>query len=262
MLRYFARWSKDCAAVKKPYNKKVNMPSVKLDKTSRIPNGEKTALPRLDIKVDAPSFMEMQCEIIGISPLVVHRFSQKAKKLMLDSMITPPKGGARKKRDALDPDAEYNGARYVSEEGWDGFNVSGVRNALISACRLTGIKMTMAKLCIFVHADGRDKDENQYSLIRIHGTPERLDMIGRLKTGAPNPTFRPKYFPWKCNLRIAFDTLMIQEKDILNLLIRVGMQVGFGEGRPDSRESAGMGWGLFKVNMESIKYVQYQSDSL
>jgi len=31
------------------------------------------------------------------------------------------------------------------------------------------------------------------------------------------------------------------------LLARVGMQVGIGEGRPDSKNSAGMGWGLFEV---------------
>jgi hypothetical protein len=33
----------------------------------------------------------------------------------------------------------------------------------------------------------------------------------------------------------------------MNLLARVGMQVGIGEGRPDSRESAGIGFGLFRI---------------
>jgi hypothetical protein len=27
----------------------------------------------------------------------------------------------------------------------------------------------------------------------------------------------------------------------------VGRQVGIGEGRPDSRNSCGMGWGLFEI---------------
>jgi hypothetical protein len=30
-------------------------------------------------------------------------------------------------------------------------------------------------------------------------------------------------------------------------MARVGLQVGIGEGRPDSKNSAGMGWGLFTI---------------
>ena len=36
--------------------------------------------------------------------------------------------------------------------------------------------------------------------------------------------------------------------DITNLLSRVGAQVGIGEGRPDSKSSAGMGWGMFRLS--------------
>ena len=36
-------------------------------------------------------------------------------------------------------------------------------------------------------------------------------------------------------------------QDVTNLLMRVGQQVGIGEGRPDSKNSAGMGWGTFNV---------------
>jgi hypothetical protein len=35
--------------------------------------------------------------------------------------------------------------------------------------------------------------------------------------------------------------------DVVNLIARVGLQVGIGEGRPDSKESAGLGYGLFEV---------------
>jgi len=34
---------------------------------------------------------------------------------------------------------------------------------------------------------------------------------------------------------------------LTNLLARAGLQVGIGEGRPDSKNSAGMGWGLFQI---------------
>jgi len=34
---------------------------------------------------------------------------------------------------------------------------------------------------------------------------------------------------------------------VTNLLARMGMQVGIGAGRPDSTDSAGMGWGTFRI---------------
>jgi hypothetical protein len=41
---------------------------------------------------------------------------------------------------------------------------------------------------------------------------------------------------------------MFSLDDISNLLMRVGLQVGLGEGRPDSKKSAGMGWGTFEIS--------------
>jgi hypothetical protein len=35
--------------------------------------------------------------------------------------------------------------------------------------------------------------------------------------------------------------------DVINLISRCGLQVGIGAGRPDSKASAGCGFGLFQV---------------
>ena len=40
---------------------------------------------------------------------------------------------------------------------------------------------------------------------------------------------------------------MMDASDITNLMKRLGIQVGIGEGRPDSKESCGLMWGLFEV---------------
>ncbi len=221
------------------------MKTVKLPKTDRIPaNGDN--LPKLDIKVAAPNIKTCNFEIEGTSPLVIHRFSAKAKNMMIEDMKNP-KRGTKRQREPLDPERLYNEARYVSPEGWDGFNVAAVRNAFISACRLGNAKMTMAKLSIFVEADGRDATEPQYGLIRIYGERTMSEMIGRLPSGAPIPTYRPMYFPWRAKLKMRYDDDQFHMQDIANLLIRVGLQVGLCEGRNDSKNSAGMGWGCFSV---------------
>lgn len=217
------------------------------DETETITVTRGKKLPKLNIKINAPNIQVAKFEIIGTTPLVVHRFSKKAKDKMIHTMMFPPKPGAKPKREPLDPEAEYNAARYISKEGWDGFNAAAVRNAAISACRLCGFKMTIAKLSIFTIADGVDRDEPWYNLVRIYGKPERFDAIGRLDNGSPNPVYRPLYFPWKAVLRISFDTDQLGFQDVANLLHRVGTQIGLCEGRHDSKNSAGQGWGCFML---------------
>ena len=48
-------------------------------------------------------------------------------------------------------------------------------------------------------------------------------------------------------LRLKWDGDQFTPTDVVNLLSRAGQQVGIQEGRPDSKNSAGMGWGTFEV---------------
>ena len=150
------------------------------------------------------------------------------------------------KKDGITDDT-FNEARYISREGWDGFNAASVRNALISACRLVGFKMTLAKMSLFVEADGWDEKEPQVPLIRIYAKPTKQEDMARVETGQPYVTVRAAYFDWKAKVRIKWDQDQFSLADVTNLLARVGMQVGLGEGRPDSKNSTGMGWGTFEI---------------
>jgi hypothetical protein len=58
---------------------------------------------------------------------------------------------------------------------------------------------------------------------------------------------RPRFREWRCTVQVVFDNDQFSHTDIANLLARAGLQVGVGEGRPDSRNSAGMGWGIFTI---------------
>jgi hypothetical protein len=118
---------------------------------------------------------------------------------------------------------------------------------MISACRLVGFKMTLAKLSLFVEADGVDADEPQIPLVRIIGKCVKQEDMARVETGQPYVTVRAAFHEWKAKVRIRWDEDQFTIQDVTNLLSRVGMQVGLCEGRPDSPNSAGMGWGLFEI---------------
>lgn len=199
------------------------------------------------VTIKPPNFGMATFEIQGIAPLVIHRFSAKTKNQMKEKMELGKAAGNKKNREAKSTDDTFNEARYVSPQGWDGFHAAAIRNAMISACRLVGFKMTLAKMSIFVEADGWDKTEPQIPLIKIIGKPVKQEDMARVETGQPYVTVRAAYHDWKARVKIRWDGDQFTISDITNLLSRVGLQVGIGEGRPDSKNSAGMGWGLFKI---------------
>jgi hypothetical protein len=200
------------------------------------------------LTISAPNFCVAEFEIKGIAPLVIHRFSSKTKEEMKQKMETGKAASNKKNREAKDTDDLYLDSKYVSNEGWEGFHAAAIRGAMISACRLVGFKMTLAKLSLFILQDGWDKKEPQIPLVHIYGEPTKQEDIARTSTGQPYVCVRTAYYQWYSNLRIRWDADQFTIEDIYNLLNRVGGQVGICEGRPDSKMSAGMGWGLFEVS--------------
>jgi hypothetical protein len=209
--------------------------------------GSETTVTKKSVAISAPRFGHASFDIIGQDVLVIHRFSAKTKQQMKQKMEEGKSASSKKNREAKDTDVTFQEARYTSPEGWDGFHAASLRNALISACRLVNFKMTLAKLSIFVEADGYDAAEPQIPLIKIEGEATKQEDMARVETGQPYVTVRAAYHNWKARVRIRFDQDQFSVEDVTNLLARVGMQVGLGEGRPDSKNSAGMGWGLFTI---------------
>jgi hypothetical protein len=203
-----------------------------------------------NVTIKPPNFGTATFNIVGCAPLVIHRFSAKTKNEMKLKMETGKAAGSKKNREAKSTDTTFEEARYRSPEGWDGFHAGSIRNALISACRLVGFKMTLAKMSVFVEADGWDRDEPQIPLVRIYGEPTKQEDMARVETGQPYVTVRAAYHGWHAKVRIRWDADQFTIGDVASLLSRVGLQVGIGEGRPDSKNSAGMGWGLFTVASE------------
>ncbi len=198
------------------------------------------------VTIPAPKIIEAQFRINGTAPYMQARFSHKSMVAMQEKMEAGSTSKGKKVRTARDFDADYENAKHVAVEGWCGIPASAFRAAMISACRLVGFKMTLAKLSIFIEADGFDQVDGQ-PLVKLTGKPERCDLPVRNATGVMDIRARPMWRQWSANLRIKFDTAQFTQQDICNLLMRVGMQVGVGEGRPDSRASAGMGYGLFAI---------------
>lgn len=208
------------------------------------------------VTISRPNFQTATLGIVGLDPLVLHKFSQKVQ----DSIRATQEAGSQstkgKKREARVFEDNFEAARHralsdnrgnILKERWDGFPASAVRNMMISACRTVGFKMTLAKLSLFCVADGYD--EQGTGLVRIIAPPPVMDVRpGRNANGGIDLRARPMFAPgWKANITLRWDADQFSAEDVGNLLARGGAQVGIGEGRADSRMSAGCGWGGFEL---------------
>jgi hypothetical protein len=98
--------------------------------------------------------------------------------------------------------------------------------------------MTHAKLAFMVLHDGFDRVDGA-PLVRItKGEAEQWVAPTRVATGRVDLRCRPMYREWEAALRIRYDAGMMTADDVTNLINRVGLQVGIGEGRPDSKGTA------------------------
>ena len=198
------------------------------------------------VTIKPANIQTAEFNIKGTAPYVQARFSGKAMQAMMTKMAAGSTASKSRAKPARDFDDDYRQAMHISTEGWYGIPAGAFRQAMISACRLVGFKMTLAKLSVFVHADGFDKIDG-IPLIRLEGTPERTDMAVRNATGVADIRVRPMWREWSAKVRVKYDADQFTLQDVTNLMQRVGMQVGIGEGRPDSRESAGLGWRTFEL---------------
>lgn len=198
-----------------------------------------------NVVIEAPNMETAQFDIYGIGPYVQNKFSEKAKKQMLDAQ-TSSAAKSRRNKEPRDLDADYEGAIHQNEMGIAGIPAPAFRSALISACRVAGFQMTKAKLSVFVDADFYDEDDGT-PLVLIEGQHERHLGHVRLESGVASIAVRPMWKHWAASPIITWDADQFSKQDMANLLERAGRQVGIGEGRPDSRKSHGMGWGQFTL---------------
>lgn len=210
------------------------------------------------IRINTPIIARIDVPIVGIEPLVVHAWSEKARKKMLAGMQKEAGTTARVAREPRNPIEDFNGARYVHREGkkeWDGIPCVAFKSALVEACRqVEGLTMTDARRAIFVSPDGYTDYHSPNSckttigLVRIAGEPEMREDAARNDNGGTDLRYRPQYWPWSAVLRIEYNGSKFKQDAIVNLVSIAGFWEGVCEWRPGSKKSNSGQLGRWKVD--------------
>jgi len=218
--------------------------------------------PSGPVIIRTPQVGRITVPIIGIEPLVVHAWSEKARKKMLAGMQKEAGTKMRIAREPRNPVDDFNGARYTCHEGnleWDGVPCVAFKSAMVEACRqVEDLTMTEARRALFVKADGHTDYHSPNSckttigLVRIYGEPEMREDAARNDNGGTDLRYRPQYWPWRADLQIEFNASKFKDDAIMNLVAIAGFWEGVCEWRPGSKKSNSGQLGRWMLDEDTI----------
>jgi len=179
--------------------------------------------------------------ILGVTPLIMHRFSEKAKRQILD--VTQ---GKRTPKRPKDPRAEYEAAFYHLEDVRYGFPADAFKQATVGAARFYGKAVTMTALKQFVFIRGELGQDGRALVPIISDEPQMREDVVRVGRGGTDLRYRPSFLPWRAMLGVTFFTSVITRASVLSLIDAGGLAIGVGEWRPE-RDGT---FGTYRIDLD------------
>ena len=177
--------------------------------------------------------------LIGNAPLIVHAFPEKARKEMLAKQMKTAKGG----RDARNPYAEFEAARYRLPDGRDGFPAVAFKDTAVTACTaLADVTKVAARQAFRVKGmpmklNGAIKNSfvrTALVLLVAHEPTIREDVVRLSGIGrTPEMRYRPEYSIWGVELDIILNPQVISIGQLGSMFQAAGHGVGVGDYRPE-----------------------------
>jgi len=188
------------------------------------------------IVINRPVRKFMTIELIGETPLIMHKMSEKSKEMMRAKQQKK----AKKIREARNPEQEYKDAMYTDGNGGYVFPARAFKAAAVEACRQAdGITMASARQMFFV----KGLDEAEWVGIESIDPIMREDIV-TIGQGTTDLRYRPQFNNWRARIKVEFLEHVISPEQIVNIFELAGFCSGIGEDRPNKK---GHTFGMFRV---------------
>ena len=203
------------------------------------------------IEIRPIEIKKVTVRVVGDTPLIMHAWSEKAKRMMLEAQMGIAKGKKKEVKNPADDfirsmywltpmpedgtmesfeEAIANGARF-------GFPVTAFKQAAISAAyRMGWAKDKMSMRGAFYI----DSDEN--GMIEIHSDiPEMREDMVKVGMGTADIRYRGEFKNWYADLTISYNANgQYSLENIVNIINAGGYVCGVGEWRPERDGQYGM----------------------
>lgn len=204
------------------------------------------------IEIKPINIVTTTVRIASDTPLIMHRWSEKAKRMILEKQMKKTKSSAKEAKNPVEDfiesiywmegkPTEYteeafeeacrNGARF-------GFPVTAIKQATISSAYRNGITKDMASLrgAFFIAGEGSEL------LAEVKGcTPTMREDMVRVGMGVADIRFCGEFANWYMDLQVSYNANGAYTLDqIINLINVGGFSCGIGEWRPEKDGNYGM----------------------
>lgn len=200
----------------------------------------------VNVSIPAINIQTATIKVVGDSPLIVHKWSEKAKKEILDKQMKKAKS---KGHDAKDPVLDFidslywlegepqvkdeagffsaiqNGARF-------GFPSVAFKASAVSAGYRAGVTKDKVSMNAAFHIDGE--------FVEIHGTPQMREDMVRVGMGTADIRHRGEFPQWYSVFTVRYNAGAISLEQLVNLFSLGGFSCGVGEWRPEKGGCYGM----------------------
>lgn len=199
----------------------------------------------------------VEVTLIGDTPLIMHAWSEKAKRMMLEAQQGKAKGKKKEVKNPVDDfiqsmywldgmpdtagkneeDCEELFTQAIQSGARFGFPVTAFKQAAISAAYRMGWtkdKMSLRGV-FFIESDFGDMAEI------VSDTPEMREDMVKIGMGTADIRYRGEFKNWRTTFRIKYNVNgQYSLENILNILNAGGMVCGVGEWRPERDGQFGM----------------------
>lgn len=181
-----------------------------------------TATKTVETSVHLPSVEKRRIAVRlnGETPLIVHRFEEKA----ITEMLAKQRG-LPFERQKKNPHADYEASKYKNVKDQDCIPVMTVKKAMIEASTFSDdMTKKQSRGGFMIIGEYAPLD---YGEVRMRTDVVRLAGIGR----TPDIRFRAEYLDWSVDLVIEFNPRLITVDQLMYLLREAGSSVGICEWR-------------------------------
>lgn len=199
-----------------------------------------------EVIIPAINIQTATIKVVGDSPLIVHKWSEKAKKEILDKQMKKAK---TKGHDAKDPVRDFIDSLYwlegepedKTEEGFVnaiqngarfGFPAVAFKATAVAAGFRSGITPNKVSMNAAFHIDGE--------FVEIHGIPEMREDMVRIGIGTADIRYRGEFKEWYAVFSVKYNASVISLEQLANLFNLGGFACGLGEWRAEKGGAFGM----------------------
>jgi hypothetical protein len=195
-------------------------------------------MPERAVDLKPLEWVEVSIPIVGVTPLIPHKWSDKAKEMMRGKQAGKP----TTKKPPKDPEAEARDATYWIKKGKPGMPAPAFKAATADAARYFDKSVSMELLKRAIRIDGEGPEQ----LVAIEGDLTMHEDTPRNAGGVVDLRYRNYVWPWNATLVVRFLSAVLTPGAVV-ALVDAGGAGGVGDWRPSSPKSKTGTYGCYRV---------------